>query len=280
MSNDLHETARALVAPGKGILAADESGGTIKKRFDSIGLEIDGGAPPRTIASCCSAAPGAERVHQRRRSSSTRRSARARPTAPRSPASSTHAAIIPGIKVDKGAKPLALAAGETPVAVAWTAVPLACEATPIAPSAATPVPVWETPWTAVPWADSPCTPTEPPRPTTPVVPPVARDYHYIRPRGVLCRKKSSAYVPDRYLARRGKSALTGRDAHQARTCIRACRVHPRGWSVAVVGLQPLGLLIERCDCLRRQLGLITFKENSVANVDDEILLTARAGSIA
>jgi len=35
----LHETARALVAPGKGILAADESGGTIKKRFDSIAVE-------------------------------------------------------------------------------------------------------------------------------------------------------------------------------------------------------------------------------------------------
>jgi len=35
----LNETARALVAPGKGILAADESSGTIKKRFDSIGVE-------------------------------------------------------------------------------------------------------------------------------------------------------------------------------------------------------------------------------------------------
>jgi fructose-bisphosphate aldolase class I len=35
----LEETARALVAPGKGILAADESSGTIKKRFDSINLE-------------------------------------------------------------------------------------------------------------------------------------------------------------------------------------------------------------------------------------------------
>jgi fructose-bisphosphate aldolase class I len=32
-------TARALVAPGKGILAADESSGTIKKRFDSIQVE-------------------------------------------------------------------------------------------------------------------------------------------------------------------------------------------------------------------------------------------------
>ena len=39
MSEDLNATARALVAPGKGILAADESDGTIKKRFDSIGIE-------------------------------------------------------------------------------------------------------------------------------------------------------------------------------------------------------------------------------------------------
>src|SRR5438067_5788892 len=32
-------TARALVAPGKGILAADESTTTIKRRFDAIGVE-------------------------------------------------------------------------------------------------------------------------------------------------------------------------------------------------------------------------------------------------
>ncbi|MBM3673026.1 MAG: fructose-bisphosphate aldolase class I [Actinobacteria bacterium] len=35
----LKTTANALVAPGKGILAADESSGTIKKRFDSIKVE-------------------------------------------------------------------------------------------------------------------------------------------------------------------------------------------------------------------------------------------------
>src|SRR5690606_35956512 len=35
----LSDIAHQLVAPGKGILAADESTGTIKKRFDSIGLE-------------------------------------------------------------------------------------------------------------------------------------------------------------------------------------------------------------------------------------------------
>ena len=36
--SDLESTARAMVAKGKGILAADESSGTIKKRFDSIQL--------------------------------------------------------------------------------------------------------------------------------------------------------------------------------------------------------------------------------------------------
>ena len=36
---ELAETAKALVAEGKGILAADESTGTIKKRLDSIGVE-------------------------------------------------------------------------------------------------------------------------------------------------------------------------------------------------------------------------------------------------
>jgi fructose-bisphosphate aldolase class I len=39
MPSQLHETARAIVADHKGILAADESTGTIKKRFDSIGVE-------------------------------------------------------------------------------------------------------------------------------------------------------------------------------------------------------------------------------------------------
>ena len=33
------QTARAMVAPGKGLLAADESAGTCKKRFDSVGVE-------------------------------------------------------------------------------------------------------------------------------------------------------------------------------------------------------------------------------------------------
>lgn len=36
---DLNKVAEAMVVPGKGILAADESSGTIKKRFDAIGVE-------------------------------------------------------------------------------------------------------------------------------------------------------------------------------------------------------------------------------------------------
>lgn len=39
MSNTLNTIARAMVAPGRGILAADESTGTIGKRFDSINVE-------------------------------------------------------------------------------------------------------------------------------------------------------------------------------------------------------------------------------------------------
>jgi fructose-bisphosphate aldolase class I len=38
MTEKLEDIARAMVAPGKGILAADESSGTIKKRFDKINL--------------------------------------------------------------------------------------------------------------------------------------------------------------------------------------------------------------------------------------------------
>jgi fructose-bisphosphate aldolase class I len=39
MTETLESIAQAMVAPGKGILAADESSGTIKKRFDSINTE-------------------------------------------------------------------------------------------------------------------------------------------------------------------------------------------------------------------------------------------------
>jgi fructose-bisphosphate aldolase, class I len=41
---ELNKVAQAMVAPGKGILAADESSGTIKKRFDAIGVESTEGS--------------------------------------------------------------------------------------------------------------------------------------------------------------------------------------------------------------------------------------------
>src|SRR5579863_3759682 len=37
--SELNKVAEAMVAPGRGILAADESTGTIKKRFDTLGVE-------------------------------------------------------------------------------------------------------------------------------------------------------------------------------------------------------------------------------------------------
>ena len=37
--SELNAVAEKLVAPGRGILAADESTGTIQKRFDAIGVE-------------------------------------------------------------------------------------------------------------------------------------------------------------------------------------------------------------------------------------------------
>jgi fructose-bisphosphate aldolase, class I len=40
---ELNKVAVAMVTPGKGILAADESSGTIKKRFDAIGVESSEG---------------------------------------------------------------------------------------------------------------------------------------------------------------------------------------------------------------------------------------------
>ena len=110
-ASDLAAVAQALVAPGKGILAADESDGTIKKRFDAIGVESTEDNR-RAYRELLFTTEGAERVHQRRdplrRDDPPERGRR--DAVPEAPASR---GIIPGIKVDKGAKPLALAPGET-----------------------------------------------------------------------------------------------------------------------------------------------------------------------
>src|SRR6478735_7637742 len=109
--SELNATARALVAPGKGILAADESSGTIKKRFDAIGVESTE-TNRRDYREMLFSTKGAgdfisgvilfdETIRQ-------------------SAADGTPLVkllegqgIIPGIKVDAGAKPLAGADGET-----------------------------------------------------------------------------------------------------------------------------------------------------------------------
>jgi fructose-bisphosphate aldolase class I len=108
---DLHATAKALVAEGKGILAADESDATIKKRFDSIGVESTEEAR-RAYRDLLFTTDGAEEFisgvilfdETIRQSSSD---------GTPFPKLLGSKGIIPGIKVDKGAKPLALTDGET-----------------------------------------------------------------------------------------------------------------------------------------------------------------------
>jgi len=108
---DLREVANALVVDGKGILAADESAGTIRKRFDSINLETtDENA--RAYREMLFTTEGAEEFISGvilfdatiRQSTSD--------GVPFTELLSSKG-IIPGIKVDKGAKPLAKAPGET-----------------------------------------------------------------------------------------------------------------------------------------------------------------------
>jgi fructose-bisphosphate aldolase, class I len=107
----MQETARELVAPGKGILAADESSGTIKKRFDQIGVESTEDNR-RAYRQLLFTTPGLgdhisgvilfdETIRQ-----STDDGTRLTEVLEK-------AGVIPGIKVDTGAKPLALFEGET-----------------------------------------------------------------------------------------------------------------------------------------------------------------------
>ncbi len=101
----LQDTARALVADGKGILAADESTGTIKKRFDGIQAESTE-ANRRDYRTLLFTAPGVgdhisgvilfdETIRQNAADGTSLVSIL------------QDAGIFPGIKVDTGAKPLA-----------------------------------------------------------------------------------------------------------------------------------------------------------------------------
>jgi fructose-bisphosphate aldolase class I len=110
MAHNLEETARALVAPGKGILAADESDGTIKKRFDSIGIESteDSRRAYRDLLFTTDGA--ADHISGVILYDETIRQSSLDGTP--FPKLLESQGIIPGIKVDKGAKELANAPGE------------------------------------------------------------------------------------------------------------------------------------------------------------------------
>ncbi len=101
----LQSTAQALVAEGKGILAADESTGTIEKRLDSIQVESTE-ANRRDYRELLFTTPGlGDHISGVILFDETLRQDAADGT----PLVEIlqDAGIIPGIKVDKGAKPLA-----------------------------------------------------------------------------------------------------------------------------------------------------------------------------
>jgi fructose-bisphosphate aldolase class I len=107
----LSATARALVAPGKGILAADESSGTIKKRFDSISVESTETNRRDYREMLFSAENVGDYISGVILYDETIRQDAADGTPLVKLLESQ--GIIPGIKVDLGAKPLAGADGET-----------------------------------------------------------------------------------------------------------------------------------------------------------------------
>ncbi len=107
----LKETARALVAPGKGILAADESDRTIRRRFDLLSVE----STPETrqaYREMLLTTPGIEEFISAAilfDETFRQRSTEGVPF----PCLLASRGIIPGIKVDKGTTGLAFAFGET-----------------------------------------------------------------------------------------------------------------------------------------------------------------------
>jgi fructose-bisphosphate aldolase, class I len=112
MSQSLADVARAMVAPGKGILAADESSGTIKKRFDGIKTESTADSRRdyremmfRSTEAMKNHISGVilydETIRQNAKDGT--------PLAKIIQA----AGALPGIKVDAGAKPLPFCPGET-----------------------------------------------------------------------------------------------------------------------------------------------------------------------
>ncbi len=109
--SELARIAQAMVARGKGILAADESTGTIAKRFNAIRLESTE-EHRRTYRELLFTAPGtAESISGVILYEETIRQRTADGTP--FPQYLAQQGIVPGIKVDRGAKPLAGFPGDT-----------------------------------------------------------------------------------------------------------------------------------------------------------------------
>jgi fructose-bisphosphate aldolase, class I len=112
MSERLEDIAAKMVAPGKGILAADESSATIKKRFDTIGLESTADSR-RDYREMFFRAQDAMKNHISGvilfDETIRQKAADGTPLVDLINA----AGSVPGIKVDAGAKPLAAHPGET-----------------------------------------------------------------------------------------------------------------------------------------------------------------------
>ncbi|WP_020648280.1 class I fructose-bisphosphate aldolase [Solimonas variicoloris] len=107
----LNETALAMVAPGKGILAADESTGTIEKRFKSINIE-NTEAHRQAYRDMLFTTQGFEQYTSGVILFEETLFQKALDGTP-FPQLLAAKGVIPGIKVDKGAKDLAGAPGET-----------------------------------------------------------------------------------------------------------------------------------------------------------------------
>ena len=108
---ELNKVAEAMVAPGRGILAADESSGTIQKRFDAIGAEStpDSRRDYRELLFRSSEAMSRYISGVILYDETIRQSAK-----DGTPLVEVieQSGAIPGIKVDKGTKPLPFSPGE------------------------------------------------------------------------------------------------------------------------------------------------------------------------
>src|SRR4029450_5866031 len=108
---ELNKVAEAMVAPGRAILAADESSGTIKKRFDAIGVEstADSRRDYRELLFRASEAMSKCISGVILYDETIRQNAKDGTPLVKLIANS---GAIPGIKVDKGTKPLPNCPGE------------------------------------------------------------------------------------------------------------------------------------------------------------------------